>query len=65
MRMASHALGGSNAGRMSADDKQTPHLGIASLADPIELLPTPGREFPRNKADEAAKCCPDRNGRHH
>ena len=36
---------------MSADDKQTPHLGIASLADPTELLPTSGREFPWDKAD--------------
>ena len=36
---------------MSADDKQTPHLGIAPLADPTELLPTSGREFPWDKAD--------------
>ena len=36
---------------VSADDKQTSHLRVASLADPTELLPPSGRELSRNKAN--------------
>ena len=37
--------------RVSADDQQAPHLRIASLADPAELLPLSTRELSRNKAN--------------
>jgi hypothetical protein len=43
---------------VSADDKQTPHLGIASLADPTELLSPSSRELSGNESNPSREVSP-------